>query len=194
MTLTGPIRIGLRVWAVITRLPRILPDCQVGASHCPGSRREVNILDEPTAHRSDLFPSPMDDSNASTILVSVFKAVFRGLVVLSAYTWTLLYSVLYVITWPVLSVSNGLLSIALLPLRILLKFEVSHHSNCRARHFSLFTLTHTFQGNFDIWNGRCHHWSYRRHLSISYRRFPVQGVSIEFVRSPETNEYRLIEN
>ncbi|EPS26228.1 hypothetical protein POX_c04694 [Penicillium oxalicum] len=65
----------------------------------------------------------MDDSNASTILVSVFKAVFRGLVVLSAYTWTLLYSVLYVITWPVLSVSNGLLSIALLPLRILLKFE-----------------------------------------------------------------------
>ncbi|KAJ5491729.1 hypothetical protein N7539_003296 [Penicillium diatomitis] len=65
----------------------------------------------------------MDDSNVLTILASISGWTFGVLVVIVRYTWSLLYSLLYVIAWPVLSVGRGLLSVALFPLRVLLKFE-----------------------------------------------------------------------
>jgi vacuolar-type H+-ATPase subunit I/STV1 len=66
-----------------------------------------------------------DESPAVTGLVSILSALFGVLTVLFSYTWSFIYTLLYWLALPLLYLGRGLLSIALFPLQILLKFEVS---------------------------------------------------------------------
>ena len=67
----------------------------------------------------------MDESPAVTGLLSVLSAIFGVLAVLFSYIWSVLYSLLYLLAAPLLYLGHGLLSVALFPVQILLKFEVS---------------------------------------------------------------------
>lgn len=67
----------------------------------------------------------MDESPAVTGLLSILSALFGVLTVLFSYTWSFLYSLLYLLASPLLYLGRGLISIALFPLQILLKLEVS---------------------------------------------------------------------
>jgi hypothetical protein len=66
-----------------------------------------------------------DESPAVTGLVSILSALLGVLTVLFSYTWSFLYTLLYWLASPLLYLGRGLLSIALFPLQVLLKFEVS---------------------------------------------------------------------
>ncbi|GLI79260.1 hypothetical protein PoHVEF18_007590 [Penicillium ochrochloron] len=58
-----------------------------------------------------------------TGLVSILSALLGVLTVLFSYTWSFLYTLLYWLASPLLYLGRGLLSIALFPLQVLLKFE-----------------------------------------------------------------------
>lgn len=68
-----------------------------------------------------------DESPAMTGLVSILSALFGALTVLFSYTWSFLYTLLYWLASPLLYLVRGLLSIALFPLQVLLKFEVRNN-------------------------------------------------------------------
>lgn len=68
----------------------------------------------------------MDESPAVTGFLSILSALFGVLTVLFSYTWSFLYSLLYLLASPLVYLGHVLLSIALFPLQILLKFEVSY--------------------------------------------------------------------
>lgn len=67
----------------------------------------------------------MDESPAVTGLLSVLRTIFGVLAALFSYIWSVLCSLLYLLTVPLFSLGHGLLSIALFPIQVLLKFEVS---------------------------------------------------------------------
>lgn len=67
----------------------------------------------------------MDESPAVTGILSVLGAIFGVLAALFSFIWSVLYSLLYLLAVSLLYLGNGLLSIALFPVRVLLKFEVS---------------------------------------------------------------------
>jgi hypothetical protein len=67
----------------------------------------------------------MDESPAVTGLLSILSALLGVLTVFLSYTWSFLYFLLYLLVSPLVYLGHGLLSIALFPVQILLKFEVS---------------------------------------------------------------------
>ena len=67
----------------------------------------------------------MDESPAVTGLLSVLSTIFGVLAALFSYIWSFVYSLLYLLAVPLRYLGHGLLSIALFPVHVLLKFEVS---------------------------------------------------------------------
>lgn len=124
----------------------------------------------------------MDGNPAVTGLLSILSALFGVLTVLFSYTWSLLYSLLYLLASPLLYLGRGLLSIARFPLQILLKFKVSAYPVLEILEFVFdIFIHHTHQtiGIPDILDWRSRHWSHSRFMFIPRWRL--------FITTPQTS-------